>query len=1503
MLFCLCTYDTHAAKNEKLTITTYTNDTSKYYIRYRDDMGGIGGGYRGTHMLTITSANRAMSKAVDTEDPEEGEDALTDAFLYCLDPSLDSPANGSHVIDDLVDGDDDSTRNKRLRKVLWYTRGYGGARVGYSLFNDLCPTWAHAQHGASKKQMYYALCHVVLSRIKDGNSSSGDWNDGLSSAKRSEAIAWQNAVLDYESEHKLIPSNFTMAYFKESGKQMTIFGYEAPLDKLKIKKVSTRSEITDGNPNYDDLSGAKFRVYTDKDCEDEADGAGVMTTNKKGETDEVELPEGTYWIKEIAAPEGFIIAEKPVKCTLSDSTTDDDNLRVFEFKDEPVLAEQSGELDLLLLKLSDLKRSSNSGDANLLGQEFTIRYYPTSNTSGKAEYTWVYQTVKKGSVGYGIDMNNSASFVSGKSDKQIRNSDGKVVIPLGYVTVTETGSANGYLVNPEVQTKKITVDSKQRMLWTLNGNNEPAKGSVEIAKIDNDLSDAYSQGDASLKGAEFTITNKSAEPVVVEGKEYAVGKVVKTIVTDESGRASSGKVLPYGTYEIKESKPSTGYKLNEEWKKTFSIRSDGEVKDFTTDPVREAVIRGGVKIIKRDKELKESEALGGADLNDIVFTIRNVSDHDVVVRKDTFDIDLPELKTTYDLLTDDDLIMASGTSRLLEGKPVKERIDWKKLEPKDEMFGDDIKRVAPGEDAGKIIAHWNDEENAYTAETYSDDLPYGTYTIRESRSNDSYQRTDKEEHEFTVSEEGVIVGDISIDDYVYRGDLQIKKTEESSERGLPYVPFRITSLDTGESHIIVSDENGLASTEYRVTKDELEEDEDADTDRTENPFDDLDGEENITTQMLKDRKADIRMGVWFKTGEFGSDGAEMDSSVGALPYGNYMIEELRCEANEGLSLYVDDKVTVREKTRTGLQKSEVEDRNVKIKTRAAIEDAGNITDIVSYEGLNAGSEYTMRGYLVDRVTGEEIEGYDSETVFTAEAGGNGEVSVVFDTDGLEGEKITVFEECISNEGEIIGEHKDVDDENQSVDIPGIGTTAGIADANTIVDTVSYHNLTPGTKYELTGYLIDRETGEPIEEAENTIEFRPEKPDGEIDISIPVMDGKGKTLVVFEELYDSASFIACHKDIDDEDQTVEMPELSTQASYVKDGRIVDRVSYTNLLPGETYMMTAWLSDNSGKEIDGTRMSPVTFTPDERDGVIEVPIGAEKVYGETVVAYEECTLGDTVVAEHKEPDNVYQTVEVPGIGTRAGVTSKNVVTDTVSYTNLIPGTEYTLISWLVNKEDGQEAKGSRTTTVFTPDESEGSIDVKMNAAALAGGTAVAFEELYAENVLIAKHKDIGDKKQTANIPDIGTVLTGKSGGKEIPAAEKTTVVDTVKYRGLTPGKKYVFKGTLIDKERKRPISGGTAKSNPIVVTKSEGMAEVTFTVNTSELLGREIVAFEEVYDGDSIVAEHKDINDRNQTVVVSTVPAPKTGDATGLPGLIAMFLLSTGMLFGFAVKRRQ
>ena len=56
--------------------------------------------------------------------------------------------------------------------------------------------------------------------------------------------------------------------------------------------------------------------------------------------------------------------------------------------------------------------------------------------------------------------------------------------------------------------------------------------------------------------------------------------------------------------------------------------------DLTEDKVEELVKRSGIQIQKRDIELGKSEAMGGATLEGIVMTIRNVSNHDVVVRAD-----------------------------------------------------------------------------------------------------------------------------------------------------------------------------------------------------------------------------------------------------------------------------------------------------------------------------------------------------------------------------------------------------------------------------------------------------------------------------------------------------------------------------------------------------------------------------------------------------------------------------------------------------------------------------------------------------------------------------------------------------------------------------------------------------------------------------------------------------------------------------------------------------
>ena len=98
---------------------------------------------------------------------------------------------------------------------------------------------------------------------------------------------------------------------------------------------------------------------------------------------------------------------------------------------------------------------------------------------------------------------------------------------------------------------------------SIKGDDTIIRGGVKLAKIDNDLDEAYAQGDATLAGAEFTIYNQSAQTVMVGGKEIAKGAAALTITTNADGiAASDAHALPYGSYLVKETKSSKGYLLN-----------------------------------------------------------------------------------------------------------------------------------------------------------------------------------------------------------------------------------------------------------------------------------------------------------------------------------------------------------------------------------------------------------------------------------------------------------------------------------------------------------------------------------------------------------------------------------------------------------------------------------------------------------------------------------------------------------------------------------------------------------------------------------------------------------------------------------------------------------------------------------------------------------------------------------------------------------------------------
>ena len=115
----------------------------------------------------------------------------------------------------------------------------------------------------------------------------------------------------------------------------------------------------------------------------------------------------------------------------------------------------------------------------------------------------------------------------------------------------------------------------------------------------------------------------------------------------------------------------------------------------------------------------------------------------------------------------------------------------------------------PGDTIMAIETAWNEEAGAYTAQTASDALPYGTYTIQETATNDTYLLTDGEPKTFEIREDGVIVsadaagGDLEFRDQVVRNDLKISKKAEDTNESLQ-VPFAITNEATGETHVLVS---------------------------------------------------------------------------------------------------------------------------------------------------------------------------------------------------------------------------------------------------------------------------------------------------------------------------------------------------------------------------------------------------------------------------------------------------------------------------------------------------------------------------------------------------------------------------------------------------------------------------------------------------------------------------------------------------------------------------
>ena len=902
-----------------------------------------------------------------------------------------------------------------------------------------------------------------------------------------------------------------------------------------------------------------------------------MTSDASGNLGTLEgLPLGTVTVKELSAPEGCHLDTEVHTYTVDGSQLVGDTYTL-EVDD---LAEEVQRGGLSIKKLDSETGTTPQGDASLEGIQFEIvnqSQNPVVVNGNTAKPDEVVMTITTDSSGVATT--------------------GEGALPYGEYTVREF-STNDSMLQTFTEEIPVTIDSDGVML-EYEAENEVVRGGIDLEKQDSQMG-STPQGNSSFAGIDFEIINRSANPVVVDGTTYAVGEAVMTVTSDDSGHASTGSdVLPYGTYEVRESATNESMLLT--WQgETITVRQQNHSVSVTAV---DEVERGGLSVEKQDS-VTGSTPQGDAVFSGITFEVINNSQNPVIVNSEKYNPGEVVLTLTTDesgrAATADDalpygeyilhesatnesmLLTAPDQTVLVEDDGViyeftmadevmrggvlieKRDLESKLLTPLGGASLDgtlfEITNMSrnpvyvggalyqPGEVCATI------EVKDGIAQTENRALPYGTYEMQEVKPGEGYLHTDKAVRHFTIRQDGQVVeyrdGDAAYNQ-VIRGDLMFIKVGEGGGAHMgrfANVAFKLTSQTTGESHIVVTDENG----EVRTTTEW-------------NPHSqNTNGNDGVEDEGVWDDHA----GTWFGLTTEGWM-VETQDGLCALPYDTYTLEELPCEGNQGYELVSIPNITI-SRNNTTIELGTIDDQFEgvpEIGTTATVdgehmaEPAGEvtITDTVTYKNLKVGQGYKLSGVLMDKSTGEPLlineQQITAELEFTPTSSeGTVELTYTFDASALAGRVVVVFEDLYQDES-LVASHADLEDEGQTISFgqPEIGTTATVdgaktvqpAEQITITDTVEYSGLTVGQEYTLRGELVFQATGEPVMSGEEpvTAEATFVAPGSEGTIDIPfTFDAtglEGQAVVVFETLFQGETIIAEHRDLDD----VGKPSLS------------------------------------------------------------------------------------------------------------------------------------------------------------------------------------------------------------------------------------------------------------------------------------------------------------------------------------------------------------------------
>ncbi|WP_165170869.1 VaFE repeat-containing surface-anchored protein [Adlercreutzia sp. ZJ242] len=241
----------------------------------------------------------------------------------------------------------------------------------------------------------------------------------------------------------------------------------------------------------------------------------------------------------------------------------------------------------------------------------------------------------------------------------------------------------------------------------------------------------------------------------------------------------------------------------------------------------------------------------------------------------------------------------------------------------------------------------------------------------------------------------------------------------------------------------------------------------------------------------------------------------------------------------------------------------------------------------------------------------------------------------------------------------------------------------------------------------------------------------------------------------------------------------------------------------------------------------------------------------------------------------------------------------VIDRVAYGGLTAGKPYVLTGMLMDKATGEavlDADGQPVTASreLTPEKTTGYAELAFtfDALALGGRDLVCFEQIAAAEApgtVIAAHEDLDDYEQTVRVetPAISTKAVDVQDGDGTASADvDAAIIDMVSYRNLVAdGRAYVLRGTLMDKDTGSAYldADGNEVTAQVEFTpeKPSGTVEATFAFNAAGQGGAQVVGFEELRQGERVLAAHADLENAAQTIELES-PAVSTTAADAADG---------------------